>query len=201
MKDLNKKESSIRRIIRKAPNQRLAELCEGLPEDHGLNQDLVIPFMEAKGAYHIIAEILGMRYIGKGLFMHEETNRKYILDKYGFRPNTNYNYQVKYAEIKIELKKVRQELRNVMQENEGEELRNVRQENERLKKNLHNLKDQREKELANSRYKIHHQAITLKDFHKKIIEQREIIKLQKQENVELIRKLREFNCNNNFNNF
>ena len=36
------------RIIRKAPNQRLADLYEGLPETHGLNQDLVIPFMEAK---------------------------------------------------------------------------------------------------------------------------------------------------------
>ena len=186
MKDLNKKESSIRRTIRKAPNQRLAELCEGLPEDHGLNQDLVIPFMEAKGAYHIIAETLGMRYIGKGLFMHEETNRKYILNKYGFKPNTDYNYQVKYAEIILELKNARQELRNVSQENE------------RLNKNLNNLKDQREKELANSRHKIHHQAITLKDFHKKIIEQREIIKLQKQKIVELKRKLRESDYNNNF---
>ena len=36
------------RIIRKAPNQRLADLYEGLPETHGLNQDLVIPFMEAR---------------------------------------------------------------------------------------------------------------------------------------------------------
>lgn len=158
------------RIIRKAPNQRLADLCEGLPEDHGLNQDLVIPFMEAKGAYHIIAEILGMRYIGKGLFIHEETKRKFILNKYGFKPNTDYNYQAKYAEIILELK-------------------NVRQERDVLRKGLNNLKEHREKELANFREKKHHQAITLKDFNEKIRKQKDIINLQKQKIVELRRQL------------
>jgi len=159
------------RIIRKAPNQRLAELYEGLPEEHGLNQDLVIPFMEAKGAYHIIAKILGMIYIGKGLFIQEETNRKYILNKYGFKPNTDYNYQAKYAEILFEL-------------------RNVRQEKYGLKKNLDNLKDQREKELANFRKKKYHQSTTLKDFNEKIKTQKEIINLQKQKIVELRRQLK-----------
>jgi len=158
------------RIIRKAPNQRLADLYEGLPEDHGLNQDLVIPFMEAKGAYHIIAEILGMRYIGKGLFIQEETKRKFILNKYGFKPNTDYNYQAKYAEIIFAL-------------------RTLRQEKDAIKKNLDNLKEQREKELANFREKKHYQAITLKAYNEKLKAQKDIINLQKQKIVELRRQL------------
>ena len=48
-----------------------------------------------------------------------------------------------------------------------------------------NLKDQREKELANFREKKHHQSITLKDFSEKIKNQKEIINLQKQKIVEL----------------
>jgi hypothetical protein len=158
------------RIIRKAPNQRLADLNEGLPEDHGLNQDLVIPFMEAKGAYHIIAKILELKYIGKGLFIHEETKRKYILTKYGFKLNTDYNYQVKYAEI-------------------IHTLRTLRQEKDAIKKNLDNLKEQREKELANFREKKHYQAITLKAYNEKLKAQKDIINLQKQKIVELRRQL------------
>ena len=156
------------RIIRKAPNQRLADLYEGLPETHGLNQDLVIPFMEAKGAcYH--SKILGMKYIGKGLFIHEETEKIYskqvwIQTEHGLQLHT------KYAEIILEL-------------------RNVRQERDVLRKGLNNLKEHREKGLANFREKKHHQAITLKDFNEKIRKQKDIINLQKQKIVELRRQL------------
>jgi hypothetical protein len=158
------------RIIRKAPNQRLAELNEGLPEDHGLNEDLVIPFMEAKGAYHIIAKILELKYIGKGLFIHEETKRKYILTKYGFKLNTDYNYQVKYAEI-------------------IHTLRTLRQENNELQDKFKNIKENKMKAEANAKQKQHYQAITLKAYNEKLKAQKDIINLQKQKIVELRRQL------------
>lgn len=173
MKDLNKKESSIRRMVKNCPpNLRLADLNERLPGEHGLNQQLSIPFMEAKGAYHILAKILGMIHIDKGLFIEEETGRKYILTKYGFKTSVSYNYQVKYAEMINELRAERRE--------KGD-----------LKKILYKIKEQRQKELANSRDKKHNQATTLKDFQKKIIEQKGIIHLQKQKIVELRRELKE----------
>ncbi len=158
------------RIIRKAPNQRLAGLHAELPEDHGINQDLVIPFMEAKGAYHIIAKILNLKYIGLGLFINEETNRKYILTKYGFKLNTDYNYQVKYAEIIHTIKKLRQENRVLNERNE-------------------NIIENKLKAEDNAKQKKHYQAITLKAYNEKLKAQKEIINFQKQKIVELRRQL------------
>ncbi len=72
-----------------------------------LNADLDIPFMEAKGAYHIISKICNLEHIGNGIFKASHGNVKYVLTKYGFRHNTDYNYQVRYAETIAELRKLR----------------------------------------------------------------------------------------------
>lgn len=71
----------------------------------GLNKELMIPFMEAKGAYHIIAKICNLEHIKDGIFK-APTGFKYILTKFGFEPNTNYNYKLKYDETLRELKKI-----------------------------------------------------------------------------------------------
>jgi hypothetical protein len=82
----------------------------------GLNKELMIPFVEAKGAYHIIAKICNLEHIKDGIFK-APSGFKYILTKFGFEQNINYNYQLKYAETLRELKKLQADHEALKQRN------------------------------------------------------------------------------------
>lgn len=116
------------------------ELCES----HPLNKDLDVPFMEAKGAYHIIAEICNLEYIGEGIFKHRDTNTKYVLTKYGFQHAIQYNYHVKYAEAIRELRSLKSDYK-VLEENSQRkskgEISALRQQVESYKKKIKNQAD------------------------------------------------------------
>lgn len=85
---------------------RLHQEENGLSEIHPLNQMLEIPFMEAEGAYQVIAMICELEYVGNGIFVGRK-GRHYILTKFGFEDVVQYNWEVKYAELVREFKKLK----------------------------------------------------------------------------------------------
>jgi len=143
---------------------------EELEESHGLNQDLHIPFMEAKGAYHIIAKICNLEHLGGGIFKSLENHHtKYILTRYGFKHCTDYNYQVKYAESIRELRKLRSDYA-VLESNYNRKLKGST-------KNLENQVDSKNKKIRGQAehikaqdVKIERQATQIKNQAKKIKE-------------------------------
>ena len=140
-----------------------------IDNDHPLNQDLIIPFMEAKGAYHIIADICNLKYIENGIFK-EPGGIKYILTKYGFKNNVNYNYQIKYAAAVKELKQLRSDY-SVLELNC----------NRKIKGTLRGLEDQ----IISKNKKIKNQADAVNSHREKIDKQAEQIKKQRDKIKEL----------------
>lgn len=68
-------------------------------KERHFNNALEIPFMEAKGAYHILAQVLGLEHIKEGIFEDKFVN-KFVLTKYGFQDCVQYNY--KYECLQLE---------------------------------------------------------------------------------------------------
>lgn len=64
-----------------------------------LENSLEIPFMEAKGAYHILVKVLELEHIKENIF-ENKFGRKFALTKYGFEDCVQYNY--KYECNKLE---------------------------------------------------------------------------------------------------
>lgn len=94
---------------------RLHKEENGLSVIHPLNQMLEIPFMEAEGSYHVIAMICGLEYIGNGIFAGRK-GRHYILTKFGFEDVVQYNWEVKYAELVQEYRKLKSDY-DILEEN------------------------------------------------------------------------------------
>jgi len=134
-----------------------------IDRDHPLNQDLVIPFMEAKGAYHIIADICNLEYIGEGVFINL-IGMKYVLTKYGFIHRISYNYQIKYAAAVGELRQLKSDHR-VLESNCDK----------KIKGTLKSLEDQ----IIAKNKKIKNQAEAVNNHREKIDRQAEQIKNQR----------------------
>lgn len=141
-----------------------------LPEEHPLNQNLEIPFMEAGGAYHIIADICGLSYIGNGIFTNQ-TGRKFILTKFGFEHCQQYNYHIKYAETIIELRKLRSDHEVLERDCERKikaSIRNleeqVRAKNEKIKNQAEAVRQHREK-IDSQSEQIKNQAARIKELY------------------------------------
>lgn len=152
-----------------------------LEESHSLNKDLNIPFLEAKGAYHIIAKICNLEYIEEGIFKSKETGIKYILTKYGFRNSVDYNYQVKYAESIRELRQLRSD-HTVLESNYNRKLKGST-------KSLENQLDSKNKKIRGQaehikaqEKKLEKQATQIKNQVKKIKELYSLINQNKDEN-------------------
>jgi predicted nucleic acid-binding Zn-ribbon protein len=96
-----------------------------------LNAHLEIPFMEAKGTYHVIAEILGFEHLGKGIFQDQEGN-KFYLDKYGFHDFEVYNFKERCKELEKLLDKSKN----------GGQITQLKKDVDRLEKKVENQKAQ-----------------------------------------------------------
>lgn len=68
-----------------------------------LKNSLKIPFMEAKGVYHVLAEVLGLENIKENIF-EDKFGNKFALTKYGFEDCVQFNYKHKCNELERILK-------------------------------------------------------------------------------------------------
>ena len=154
---------------------------EELEERHPLNANLEIPFMEAKGAYHIIADICDLEYVGEGIFINTNTGMKYILTKFGFENSIQYSYQVKYAQTIMELRKLKSDYavldKNSKRFREGQ----IKALNEQIESYRKKIKNQATA-VNQHREKIDIQSEEIKNKDKKI---RELYSVLKKHNIRL----------------
>lgn len=148
-----------------------------------LNKDLEIPLIKSGGAYHIIAKICNLDHLGNGIFINKDSNIKYILTKYGFRHNTDYNYQVRYAETIRELRQLRSDY-GAIESNCDRKIKGITND---LKNqiDLKNKKIKNQAEAVNShREKIDRQAEQIKNQRDKIKELYMLLNENKDETLE-----------------
>jgi len=69
------------------------------------NRGFEIPFMKAEGAYHILAEVLGLEHKKEGIFVEKGTRKKFVINRYGFREVNQYNEETKREQLEKRLKK------------------------------------------------------------------------------------------------
>lgn len=68
-----------------------------------LQNSLKIPFMEAKGAYHVLAKVLKLEHIKENIFKDKFGN-KFALTKYGFEDCEQFNYKHECNKLEIIIK-------------------------------------------------------------------------------------------------
>ena len=151
-----------------------------IDRDHPLNQDLVIPFMEAGGAYHIIADICNLECIGEGLFVNTN-GMKYVLTKYGFIHRISYNYQVKYTAAVRELRQLKSDF-SILESNCDK----------KIKGTLKNLEDQ----VISNNKKIKNQAEDLNSHREKVARQAKHLTNQRDRIKSLYAELNQNNYEN-----